>query len=140
MWAVYALGSAVAASFVAIFGKIGLAGVDATQATIVRGVVMAAILVLGGLALGKLSGFDLAYFSGRAWLFILLSAVAGASSWLLYFLALQQGPAGAVAVLDKLSVVFVIVLAALFLGEALTWKSAVGVVLTVAGALLIVFK
>ena len=140
MWAVYALGSAVAASLVAIFGKAGLSGVDATQATIVRGVVMAALLVLGGLALGKFSGLELGHLGGRAWLFILLSAFAGAASWLLYFLALQQGPAGAVAVLDKLSVVFVIVLAALFLGEVLTLKSVLGVALTVAGTLLIVFK
>ncbi len=140
MWAVYALGSAVAASLVAIFGKLGLSGVDATQATIVRGVVMALVLVLGGLMLGKLSGLDLAAFSGRAWVFIFLSALAGAGSWLLYFVALQQGPAGSVAVLDKLSVVFVILLAALFLGEAFTLKSVFGVALTLVGTLLIVFK
>jgi len=140
MWMLYALGSAVAASLVAIFGKIGLAGVDPTQATIVRGVVMAIILVLGGLLFGKLAGFTLSELSGRAWIFILLSAFAGAASWLLYFAALQAGPAGAVAVLDKLSVVFVILLAALFLGEALTLRSAAGVALTVAGTLLILFK
>lgn len=140
MWMLYALGSAVAASLVAIFGKIGLAGVDPTQATIVRGVVMAVILVLGGLLFGKLAGFTVSDLSGRAWIFILLSALAGAASWLLYFIALQAGPAGAVAVLDKLSVVFVILLAALFLGEALTLRSAAGVVLTVAGTLLILFK
>lgn len=140
MWVVYALGSAVAASLVAIFGKIGLQGVDPTQATIVRGVVMAVILVLGGLAFGKLAGFSFDAISQRAWVFILLSAIAGAASWLLYFVALQTGPASAVSVLDKLSVVFVILLAALFLGEALTWKSALGLVLTVVGTLLILFK
>lgn len=140
MWIVLASGSAVAAALVAIFGKIGLQEVDATQATIVRGVVMAIILVLGGLLFGKLSGFQLSDFSGRAWVFILLSALAGASSWLLYFGALKLGPAGAVAVIDKLSVVVVILLAALFLGETLTIRSAIGVVLTVAGTLFILFK
>lgn len=140
MWVVYALGSAGAAALVAIFGKIGLQGVDPTQATIVRGVVMAVILVLGGLAFGKLAGFTLDAFSQRAWIFILLSALAGAASWLLYFVALQSGPASAVSVLDKLSVVFVILLAAFFLGETLTWKSALGLVLTVVGTLLILFK
>ena len=140
MWMLYALGSATAAALVAIFGKVGLAGVDPTQATIVRGVVMAAILVLGGLVFGKLSGFSLASFEGRDWIFILLSAVAGAASWLLYFVALQQGPASAVAVIDKLSVVLVIVLAAIFLNESLTLRSGLGIVLTVIGSLLIVFK
>lgn len=140
MWVLYALGSAVAAALVAIFGKIGLQGIDATLATIVRGVIMAFILVLGGLVFGKFSGFSFAALGSKAWLFIILSAVAGAASWLLYFVALRDGPAGAVAVIDKLSVVFVIFLAALFLGESLTLKSALGVVLTVAGTLLILFK
>lgn len=140
MWMLYAAGSAIAAAMVAIFGKIGLQGIDPTQATIVRGVVMAIILVLGGLVFGKFSGFSFAMLGGRAWIFILLSAFAGAASWLLYFIALQSGPASAVAVIDKMSVVLVILLAAVFLGEAFTVKSALGIVLTVAGTLLIIFK
>lgn len=140
MWIVYAAGSAVAASLVAIFGKIGLTGVDATQATVVRGVVMAIILVLGGLAFGKFAGFSFTSLGGRAWLFILLSALAGAASWILYFIALKGGPASAVAVIDKMSVVLVIIFAALFLGEAMTWRSAIGLVLTALGTILIVLK
>lgn len=140
MWMAYAFGSAVTAALVAIFGKLGLQNIDPTQATIVRGVVMALILVLGGFAFGKFTDFHLAMFSGKAWIFILLSALAGASSWLLYFIALQSGPAGAVAVIDKLSVVLVLILAALFLGEGFTARSTLGLILTVAGTLLIVFK
>ena len=140
MWMVYATGSAIAAAAVALFGKIGLKDIDPTLATIVRGVVMAVILVLGGFLFKKFDGFTLASFGGKAWLFILLSALAGASSWILYFVALKTGPASAVAVLDKMSVVIVILLAALFLGEALTIKSVLGIVFTVAGTLLILFK
>lgn len=140
MWMLYATGSAVAAAAVAIFGKIGLKGIDPTLATIVRGVVMAAILILGGFLFKKFDGFSITSFGGRAWLFILLSALAGASSWVLYFIALKSGPASAVAVIDKMSVVLVILLAALFLGEALTVKSILGIVLTIAGTLLILFK
>ena len=136
----YAFGSATAAALVAIFGKVGLASVDPMQATIVRGVVMAIILVLGGLVFGKFSGFSLGSFAGKDWVFILLSALAGAASWLLYFIALQAGPASAVAVIDKFSVVFVILLAAVFLSESLTLKSSLGIVLTIIGSLLIVFK
>ncbi len=136
----YATGSAISAALVAIFGKIGLQGVDPTQATIVRGVVMAIILILGGFLFGKFSGFSLSAFGGRAWLFILLSALAGAASWLFYFVALQAGPASAVAVIDKLSVVLVIFLAAFFLNESLTVRSSLGVVFTIIGTLLIVFK
>ena len=140
MWMLYASGSAATAALVAVFGKIGLQNVDPTQATIVRGVVMALVLVAGGLAFGKFAGFGLSAFGGRAWLFILLSALAGAASWLLYFLALQGGPASAVAVIDKMSVVLVILLAAAFLGDSLTARSIIGIVFTVVGAALIVFK
>lgn len=136
----YAFGSAVAASLVAIFGKIGLQGVDPTQATIVRGVVMAIILVLGGLAFGKFTGFTLASIEGRAWVFILLSAIAGAASWIFYFIALQGGPASTVAVIDKLSVVFVILLAGVFLSEGFTLHMVLGIVFTVIGSLFIIFK
>ena len=101
---------------------------------------MAIMLVLGGLVLGKLSGFSLNDFTGKAWIFILLSAAAGAASWLLYFIALKTGPASAVAVLDKMSVVLVILIAAAFLGESLTIKSVIGIILTIAGTLFILFK
>ncbi len=140
MWMLLAAGSAVAAALVAIFAKIGLKDVDPTLATIVRGVIMAAILVVAGFAFGKFNGFDPSSWSGKAWLYIVLAALAGAASWVLYFMALKAGPASAVAVIDKMSVVIVILAAALFLGEAFTWKTAVGVVLTVIGTVLIVLK
>lgn len=140
MWIIYAAGSAVAASLVAIFGKIGLKDVDPTLATIIRSVFMAAVLVLAGFVFRKFEGLTIASMSGKAWLFIMLSAAAGAASWVLYFIALRTGPASAVAVIDKFSVVLVILFAALFLSESLTWKSILGIVLTIAGSLLILFK
>ena len=138
MW--LAAGSAVAAALVAILGKIGLKDVDPTLATIVRGVIMAVLLVVSGFLFGKFNGFDPGSWGTKAWVFIVLAAVAGAASWVLYFMALKVGPASAVAVVDKMSVVIVILAAALFLGEAMTWKSALGVLLTVIGTVLIVFK
>lgn len=140
MWIFYAAGSAVAASLVAIFGKIGLKDVDPTLATIIRSVFMAAVLVLAGFVFRKFEGLTIASMSGKAWLFIMLSAAAGAASWVLYFIALRTGPASAVAVIDKFSVVLVILFAALFLSESLTWKSILGIVLTIIGSLLILFK
>ncbi len=140
MWLFYAAGSAAAASLVAIFGKIGLKDVDPTLATIIRSVFMAAVLVLAGFVFRKFEGLTIASMSGKAWLFIMLSAAAGAASWVLYFIALRTGPASAVAVIDKFSVVLVILFAALFLSESLTWKSILGIVLTIIGSLLILFK
>lgn len=132
-WIIFAMLSAISAAFVAIFGKIGLAGVDTTVATTVRAAVMATFLIMVTAALGK-AGL-VASLPGKAITFIVLSGIAGAISWLFYFFALRHGPAAGVAALDRLSVVFVLVLAALFLGEGITWKTSIGAVLVTAGAI-----
>lgn len=139
MWLVYALLSSVSAAGVAILGKIGLQNVDSTLATTLRAIVMAALLVILSLSLGKLNGVSMSSLASRDWLFIALAGVAGAASWFFYFLALKIGQVNSVVVIDRLSVVFVVILSAIFLGEALTWKTALGVVLMVGGALLVAF-
>jgi bacterial/archaeal transporter family protein len=135
-WIFYAILSAFFAALVAIFGKIGIKGIDSTAATTVRAVVMAAFLIVVSLALGKLESFS--KIDRRAFLFIVLAGVAGALSWLAYFFALQKGPAHGVAALDRTSVAIVAVAAAIFLGEAFTWKVALGAVMIVAGAILMI--
>jgi len=134
MYLVFALLSAVFAALVAVFGKIGLGKVDTTLATTIRAVVMAGLLVLASLILKK---WNLSAISNKAYLYIFLAGLAGAASWLFYFLALKIGPATSVAAVDRLSVVFVILFAALFLGESLTIKSALGGLLIVTGAVLL---
>ncbi|TSC55064.1 MAG: putative membrane protein [Parcubacteria group bacterium LiPW_30] len=140
MWFWYAIFSAVFASLVAIFGKMGLRGIDTTLATTVRAVIMAGFLLITSLSLKKFNDFSFSSFTGRDWIFIILSAVAGALSWLFYFSALKEGKTTSVATIDKLSIVFVIIFAALFLGEELGVKSLAGAFLIVAGALLIVLR
>ena len=138
LWIIYALLSAAFAGAVAILGKIGIQNIDSTLATSVRGVVMAVFLVVVSLSLGKAK--LLTTIDSKAFTFIVLSGIAGALSWLFYFVALKTGPASAVAALDRLSVVFVVVLAVLFLGESLTLRSGLGVVLLTAGAILMTIK
>lgn len=140
MWLLYAFLSSITAALVAIFAKLGLKGVDSTLATTIRSIIMAAFLIIVSLFLKKFEGFSFNTFSSRDWLLIALSAIAGALSWLFYFFALKYGLATKVVVIDRLSLVFVIILAAVFLGEALGWKSVIGALLMVAGALLITLK
>lgn len=73
----------------------------------------------------------------KALLFIVLSGVAGALSWLFYFVALKNGNVAQVAPIDKLSVVFAVVLAVILLGEKISLMAGVGVALISAGALLV---
>lgn len=137
-WILFALGSAGFAALVAIFGKIGITGIDNTLATTVRAIIMAIFLTVVSLGFGKLK--LISTISSKPLLFIIFSGVAGALSWLCYFLALSKGPATGVAALDRLSVVFVVVFSVLFLSEQLTWKTGLGASLITAGALLMTFK
>lgn len=134
-WILYAVGSALFAALVAIFGKLGLKDVDSTLATTVRSIVMAIFLVIVAFSLKKFE--MLSSITGKPLLFIVLSGIAGAMSWLLYFFAIKHGPAGGVVAIDKTSVAFALVLAALFLGEAFTLKTALGGALIVTGALIV---
>ena len=131
----YAVGSAVFAALVAIFGKIGLKNIDSTLATTVRAVVMALFLVIVAFSLNKFQNLETLY--GRPIVFIILSGVAGALSWLFYFFAIKNGPVSGVVAIDRTSVVFALILAALFLGESFTIKTALGGALILGGALLV---
>ena len=140
MWLLYAFISALMAALVAIFAKLGLKDIDSTLATTVRAIIMAGFLVIVSFFLRKFDGFSLTSFSSREWLLIALAGVAGALSWLFYFFALKTGFATGVVAIDRLSVVFVVILAALFLGEGLGWKAVIGAFLMTGGALLITLK
>lgn len=140
MWIIYAFLSAITAALVAIFGKLGLKNVDSILATTIRSVIMALFLISVSLALKKFQGFSLSSLSSNDWVLIVLAGIAGALSWLFYFFALKIGLASQVAVIDRLSLVFVILLSALFLGESLTLKVILGMLLMVLGAILITLK
>ncbi|ACX88860.1 protein of unknown function DUF6 transmembrane [Pectobacterium parmentieri WPP163] len=136
-WLIYALLSAVCAAMVAIFGKIGLQNLDANTATAIRAVIMALFLVGVVVAQGKLVLVGEVIANKKALLFIVLSGVAGALSWLFYFVALKNGNVAQVAPIDKLSVVFAVVLAVILLGEKISLMAGAGVALISMGALLV---
>lgn len=136
-WLILALLSAVFAALVAIFGKIGLESVDANTATMIRGGIMFGFLVLVIAFTGKIENITTIFSNSKALSYIFLSGIAGALSWLFYFLALKIGQADQVAPIDRLSLVFVVILAFLILGEKISFKIAVGTALMVVGAILV---
>jgi bacterial/archaeal transporter family protein len=133
-WTIYAAISAVAAAVTAIVAKIGVAGVPSTLATAIRTLVI--VVFAWSIAFGLREHHALATISRRSLLFLVLSGIATGVSWLAYFRALQLAPASLVAPIDKLSLPLTIVLAAVFLGETMTWKLALGVGLMTIGAFL----
>jgi transporter family protein len=133
-WWVFAFASAVAAGATAVLAKVGVENIPSNLATAVRTTVVL-VFAWGVVAVrGEYHGIQ--ELRGRPLIFLTFSGVATGLSWLAYFRALQLAPASRVAPIDKLSLAFTVGLAALVLGESVSWKAALGVTLMVIGALL----
>ena len=133
----YALLSAAFAALTAIFAKIGIKGVNSDLATAVRTVVI--LFIAWGIVFARGNAKDIDLLSKENIIFLVLSGIATGLSWVFYFKALSLGDASKVAPIDKLSVAFVIILAAIFLREAITIKTAIGAALIIGGSLVLIF-
>ena len=135
-WVMFAFGSAFFAGLTAVLGKIGVAGINSNLATLIRTVVI--LLVTACILWLRNEWRPTAPISTTTWLFLGLSGIATGLSWLCYYRALQLGPVTRVAPIDKLSVVFAILLGVVFVGESLTWPVIVGGLLIVAGSIVMI--
>lgn len=136
MWWIFALLSAFFAALTAIFAKIGIKGVDTDLATAIRTVV---ILVLAwGIAFFRGGAATMSTLTKQNIVFLCLSGVATGLSWIFYFKALQLGKVSQVAPVDKMSVAIAIILAVIFLGEPLTWRTAIGALLIIGGSVVLI--
>ena len=136
MWFVFALLSAVFAALTSILAKVGIEGVDSNLATALRTSVV--LLMSWGMVFLTGAQGGISQINIKSWLFLILSGVATGVSWLCYYRALQMGTVSKVVPIDKLSVVFTLILAFIFLHEKFTVKSAIGAVLITAGTLVMV--
>ncbi len=136
MWFVYALLSAIFAALTSILAKIGIEKVNSHLATAIRTVVVVAMA--WGMVFLTHAQKDVFQISKKSWIFLILSGLATGASWLFYYKALQMGKASKVVPVDKLSVVFTLIMAFIFLHEEFTIKSIIGCLLIGAGTLLMV--
>jgi len=135
MWWIFALLSAVFASLTAILSKVGIKGVDTNLAIAIR---TSVILVLAwGMVFFGGNKTEITHITKANWLFLLLSGLSTGLSWIFYFKALQAGKLMQVAPIDKLSLALTILLSAIFLGEALTIKTAIATLLIIAGTMVL---
>lgn len=137
-WIPWALLSASFAALTAILAKVGVKDVDSDLAMAIRTVIVAVLIVPFVLITGKWT--NPLVLPGRTLMFLALSALATGASWLCYFKALQLGEVSKVALVDKFSVVLVIILAVLFLGERPSGRDWVAIGLIVAGITLLALK
>lgn len=137
MWWIYALLSALFAALTAIFAKIGIKGVDSDLAMAIRTVII--LILAWGIALFNGSAENIGSLTKTNWVFLILSGCATGFSWIFYFKALQIGKVSQVTPVDKLSVAIAIILAAVFLKEPLTLKTALGALLIISGTFVLIF-
>ncbi len=134
-WIYWSLLSALFAAATAILAKLAVANINSNLATAIRTSVV--FFLAWGIALAEVPISAITGLSRRTLMFLVLSGLATGLSWVCYFRALQLGEASRVAPVDKLSVVFVIVFASIFLGERITFATVAGGVLIAAGAVIL---
>ena len=137
-WKLFALGSAFFAGLTAILAKVGVEDIPSNLATLIRTVVILLFLITLVLARGEWR--SPVGLPTRSLVFLVLSGLATGFSWVCYYRALQIAPASLVAPLDKLSLVFAVLFAVLFLGERLSLVQWAGAALMSAGAVLVILK
>ena len=137
-WLFWALLSGLFAALTAIFAKAGVAAIPADLATLIRTLIILAMLSAIVAASGQWQAPH--EIGARTWIFLVLSGLATGASWTCYFRALKLGDAAKVAPVDKLSIVFVALFGVAFLGEKLSLVNWIGVVLCVAGVILLATK
>jgi transporter family protein len=133
-WRLFALGSAGFAALTAIFAKLGVSEINSNLATLYRTLIVLALTAL--IVSARHEWQAPGAWSAKGLTYLTLSGCATGLSWLCYFRAVQLAPVSRVAPIDKLSVVLVVLTAALFLGERLTWKVGTGAVLITLGVIL----
>lgn len=133
-WLFYAVLSAVFASFTSILGKVGIEGINSNLGTAIRTIVVLIMAWIVVFVTGK--QHIIKHIEKKELGFICLSGLATGGSWLCYYKALQDGLASVVVPIDKLSIVVSIVFSYFVFKEKLTIKSFTGLVLIIAGTLI----
>lgn len=133
-WLFYAVLSAVFASLTSILGKVGIEEINSNLGTAIRTAVVLIMAWIVVFVTGK--QHTIKHIEKNELGFICLSGLATGSSWLCYYKALQDGLASVVVPIDKLSIVVTIAFSYIVFKEKLTIKSFAGLVLIIAGTLL----
>ncbi len=132
-WMFYAILSAVFASLTSILGKIGISEVESNLGTAIRTIV---VLVMAWIVVFVTKKQEkIKYIDKKSWIFICMSGITTGLSWLCYYKALQDGEASVVVPIDKLSILFTVILSYVFLKEKLNQKSFIGLIILVVGTL-----
>jgi transporter family protein len=135
MWILFALLAAVSAAVVTVMSKAGIKNVDPNLAFAIQAVLI--ILISWGVVVFQGNVPEVKNIDKRTWMYLGIAGVFTTVSSLLTFQALKLGDASKVNPVERVSLVFAILFAALFLKEKITWQIIIGAVLIIAGAIII---
>ena len=136
-WMIYAVLAAVFAALTSILAKVGISGVESNLGTAIRTAVVLIMAWVIVFARGKQKG--LKTIDKKELLFISLSGIATGASWLCYYQAIAHGMVSVVVPIDKLSIVVTVAFSYLVFREKLSKKAFLGLLLMVAGTLIMAF-
>lgn len=138
MWVMFAFGSAFFAGVTSILAKCGIKKTDSNVATAIRTIV---VLFFSWIMAGIAGSYrDIAGVQGRTWVFLILSGLATGASWMCYFKALQTGDINKVVPIDKSGTILTILLAFVLLGEKVTVRKLIALILIGIGTYLMIQK
>lgn len=137
-WLIYAVLSAVFASLTAILGKIGIDGVESNLGTAIRTCIV--LIMAWGIVFLKGKQHTIRTISKKELVFICLSGLATGCSWLCYYKALQDGLTSVVIPIDKLSILVSVGFSFIVFKERLSKKSSLGLLMIVAGTMIMLIK
>jgi transporter family protein len=135
MWILFALLAALSAAVVTTLSKVGIKNVDSSLAFAIQ-----SVLILGvswSVVIGQKNLPDVKTIDSRTWTYLIIAGVVTALSSLLTFRALKLGDASQVNPLERVSLVFAILFAGIFLKEKITWQIIIGALLMTVGAIII---
>ena len=136
-WFIYALLGAIFAAFSTIFAKIGLKDINSITVTTLRAIIMTIIIfIIFLLEIRNIN--NLFNLSNKNYLFVILSAIFGALSWIAFFYALKIGKASNVSIVDRSSFLFVVLLSIIILNEKLTIQKVIASILMFIALVLLV--
>lgn len=135
MWIIFSLLAAFSAALVVTLSKAGIKNIDSTLAFAIQSVCILIVSWSVVIGQGNLSGVG--RIERRVWVYLVLAGIITCMSSLFSFRALKLADAARSSPLDKVSLVFTIILAVIFLKEKINWQIILGAVCMVIGAILI---
>ncbi len=137
-WLLYAILSAVFASLVSLFVKIGLKGIPSDLGTLIRTIIV--FIFAGTITLVKKEYQDVTKIAKKNWLFLTLSGFATGGAWLFEYSALNIEGANPITVnsIGKLSILLTMLFSFVILKEKFSKKTLLGLFLLTVGIILII--